>query len=340
VPSTNGWKCRSATGAFTHGGQPGTLLFQTFSGFGKRLTAVGLTNRREYVPTIQKFLRSMTLAGAAAASPPAQSPPSASPPTKSAYQFNTSTFDDGWVSTAMADWVLVQKGNTKVYLYYFFPVGAEMRPPNGNIRDNLWNRIVRPRYDIVSENEDRKTLINEWKEGEAIDRQTGERVYLAMSWDGNFTLAATPDRQSSYQLFPSPDDLNRMSRYNKFAVAAADLPGTWQSGGSTTTQWYDSVTGLSAGATLAASGAVFTFRPDGSYRSVHSGASGAVVGGMNSFQQEFQGRYTATNWQITATNRYQGGTGTFTAHFVAVRNGRLLYLNDNRGGSYLLVKVR
>ncbi len=343
IPAANGWKCRSATGTFTHGGQPGTLIFQTFSGHGKRLTAIGLTNQKSYVPTIQKFLRSVTLAGTASAATPATAPPPPQPPSpaaRSAFQFTSSNFDDGWTASVLADWILVQQGTTRVYLYYYFPVGADMRPPNGNIRDNLWHRFVKPRYTIVSENENRKTMIHEWKEGEAVDRQTGERVYLAMVWDGNFFLAATPDRDTSYRLFPSPDALIAMNRYNKFAVAAADVVGTWQSGGSTTTQWYDSVTGLAAGATLAASGAVFTFNRDGSYTSVHSGASGAVVGGMNTFQQEFRGRYTVNNWQLAATSRYQGRTDTFAAHFQAVRNGRLLCLNDNQGGRYTLVKVR
>ena len=342
IPAANGWKCRSATGTFTHGGQPGTLLFQTFSGNGKRLTSIGLTNQNSYVPTIQKFLRSVTLAGPSSTEPVAALPPSRppAPAARSAFQFTSSNFDDGWTASVQADWVLVQRETTRVYLYFYFPVGADMRPPNGNIRDNLWHRFVKPRYTVVSENENRKTMIHEWKEGEAVDRQTGERVYLAMVWDGNFYLAASPDRDTSCRLFPSPDALIAMSRYNKFALAASDIVGTWQSGGSTTTQWYDSVTGLAAGVTMAASGAVFTFNRDGSYASVHSGASGAVVGGMSTFQQEFRGRYTVTNWQLTATNRYQGRTDTFAAHFQAVRNGRLLHLNDNRGGSYLLVKVR
>jgi hypothetical protein len=41
-----------------------------------------------------------------------------------------------------------------------------------------------------------------------------------------------------------------------------------------------------------------------------------------------------------ATNRYQGKTEKFDAHFQAVRGGRLLFLNDNKGGSYLLVKIK
>jgi hypothetical protein len=131
-----------------------------------------------------------------------------------------------------------------------------------------------------------------------------------------------------------------MTRYNKFALAPGDLAGNWQSGGNQMAQWYDEVTGLHVGGTLAASSAVFALAPDGTYSSVHNGATGAVIGGMDTFQQEFRGSYRAAPWQLTFGNRYQGREDSFDAHFQAVRGGRLLYLNNNRGETYLLVKTK
>jgi hypothetical protein len=299
-------------------------------------------NREEYATDLDDFLSTLTLQQAAdeTSAPAVEVQPAAPSSALSGISVSTTTFDDGWTSTIHPDWVMVQNGTVKVYLYHYFPVGDEMRPPNGNIRDNLWNRVVRQRFDILSENETRRTMIDEWKEGEASDRESGDRVYLAMSWNGGFFLAVTPDFETSMRLFPSPDHLNAMTRYNRFAVSPGDLTGTWQSGGSQGVQWYDGVTGLYAGSTLAASSAVFSFEPDGRYSSIHNGATGAVVGAMSSFQQEYRGTWGAGNWQLSLSHRYLERDDNFDAHFQAVRGGRLLYLNNNRGENYLLVKIR
>jgi len=338
----DGWKSKAGAAAINDGKGDAIALLSVFTAGGRSVSILTLMNQEEYLPESEQFLGSLTLKQTSTTTNrPATTAPAG--PTRSAasgISISTSNFNDGWTSTIHKDWVLVSKGSVKVYLYYFFPLGEDMRPPNGHIRNNLWNRIVKQRFNILSENEARKTLINEWKEGEAIEKETGERVYLAMSWNGGFYLAVTPDKQSSYQLFPTPDDLNNMTRYNKFAVVPKDLTGTWQSGGSQTTQWYNEVTGFYTGATLASSSAVFTFAANGNYSSVHNGASGAVVGGMNTFQQKYNGKFSVSNWQVTVTNRYQGKTDPFDAHFQAVRGGRLLYLNNNRGENYLLVKTK
>jgi hypothetical protein len=156
------------------------------------------------------------------------------------------------------------------------------------------------------------------------------------------TVASSTDEAGFRQTFPKAadrwdSDLVRMSSYNKFAVGTNDLNGTWQSGGSQMTQWYNSITGAYAGATFASSSATFSFSGN-TYSSIHNGATGAV-GAMNTFQQEYKGNATITNWNITMTNRYQGKTQQFDAHFQAVRGGRLLYLNDRSGGEYTLVKI-
>jgi hypothetical protein len=61
---------------------------------------------------------------------------------------------------------------------------------------------------------------------------------------------------------------------------------------------------------------------------------------MNTFQQEYKGALTVSNWNMVLTNRWQGETSNFEAHYQAVRGGRLLYLSDNAGSSYLLVKIK
>ena len=336
----DGWQVKAGGGAIKADDGDAVAILSVFSNGTTSMSILTLLNKEEYLADADNFISSLKLKAPPASNNTNTPAPAQTSSSGNGISISTTNFNDGWTSTIHKDWVLVKKGNSKVYLYYFFALGSDMRPPNGNIRDNLWNKVVKKRFKILSENENRKTMINEWKEGEAIDNETGERVYLAMSWNGGFYLAATPDKQTSYQLFPSPDDLNNMTRYNKFAISAKDITGTWQSGGSQTVQWYNEVTGLYTGASLAASSAVFTFNSNSTYISVHNGASGAVVGGMSTFQQQYKGKYTLNNWVVTATNRYQGKTHNFDAHFQAVRGGRLLYMNNNAGENYLLVKVK
>jgi len=107
-------------------------------------------------------------------------------------------------------------------------------------------------------------------------------------------------------------------------------------------QWaYETPSGYQgyAGMTVAATSATFNFNSNGTYSSIHNGATGAV-GNMTTFQQEYKGTYTVTNWSITATKRWQGNTAQFDASFEVIRGGRILNLNDNAGGRYNLVKVK
>jgi hypothetical protein len=132
-------------------------------------------------------------------------------------------------------------------------------------------------------------------------------------------------------------DLVAMSRYNKFAIGPNDLNCSWQNGGSQMTQRYDSFTGAYAGAKIATSSATFSFSGK-IYSSIHNGTTG-TVGAMNTFQQEYKGNSTISNWNVTLTNRYQGKNQQLDAHFQAVKGGRLLYLNNRAGEEYMLVRI-
>jgi hypothetical protein len=271
------------------------------------------------------------------------------------FQYATSNFDDGWTARIEPDWVAVEKGDAKVYLFFVLPYSSSTFSGTGVIdRDYYWDNYVAAKFSAKGkkyrdEGEFVTALQPKYVEGVGVDPQTGQQRFIAMTLAittnaAMLTVASYPDEGSFRKQFPRANDkytsdLAAMERYNKFAIGSRDLQGTWQSGGTQMTQWYDARTGAYAGATLAASSATFTFRDNGQYESIHNGASGAV-GAMNSFQQEYKGAYNVANWEVTATNRYQGKTEKFDAHFQAVRGGRLLYLNDNKGGKYLLVKVK
>jgi hypothetical protein len=276
-------------------------------------------------------------------------------PLPSGFQFNTSNFNDGWNSFIQENWILVEKGNARVYLYYVLPYNSDNFSGTGVMeRDYYWDNYVTKQFNVTGKSyndagEFVSSLKPKYVEGSGTDLRTGETRYIAMTLAiapnaAMVTVASFPDEQSFRQQFPRANDkyssdLMSMSRYNKFAIGANDLLGTWQSGGTQMTQWYDAITGAYAGATMASSSATFQFLGNGSYNSTHNGATGAI-GAMNTFQQEYKGSYTVTNWNVTATNRYEGRTDNFDAHFQAVRGGRLLYMNDKRGGEYTLVRIR
>jgi hypothetical protein len=277
------------------------------------------------------------------------------PARNTGFTFSTSNFDDGWTSTIQNDCVLVEKNNARVYLFYAVPYNSDNFTGTGVMdRDYYWDNYVAKQFQITTkqykdDGEFISSLKPKYVEGRGNDLQTGESRFISMTLSvspnsAQITVASFPDEVKFRQAFPNANckfssDLTEMSRYNMFAIGSNDLEGTWQSGGSQMTQWYDAVTGSYAGATLAASSATFSFNSGGIYSSIHNGATGAV-GAMNTFQQEYKGSYSVTNWSVTATNRYQDKTEKIDAHFQAVKGGRLLYLNDNKGGNYLLVRTK
>jgi hypothetical protein len=69
----------------------------------------------------------------------------APPATFSGYQFSTSNFDDGWVASIEPDWVLIQKGETKVYLFFVIPYQSENFDGTGvRDRDYYWDNHIAP----------------------------------------------------------------------------------------------------------------------------------------------------------------------------------------------------
>lgn len=352
-----GWSHHSGRGTFVHSGQQTSVSLTTYSVPGTAVSVLTLANHEKCEPLLQRFVAGLSLRKPAAAQA-AVAPPAAAAvalaPKASGFQFTTSEFDDGWRASVQPDWVLVEKGPIRVHLHYAVPYEASRFSGTGVMdRDFYWGEVVGKQFQVTGtayrdDGEVVSSLKPKYVEGWGVDRASGERRFLAMALGvapnaALVTLASAPDEASMRRAFPKANDrwgsdLLEMSRFNKFAVGPADLVGTWQSGGSQTTQWYDARTGAYAGATLAASSATFTFAADGTYRSVHNGATGAV-GAMGTFQQEYAGRYQVTNWSVTATNRWKGETHTFDAHFQVVRGGRLLYLNDGRGGRDLLVRT-
>lgn len=254
----------------------------------------------------------------------------------------------------MSDYVLVEKGSNAVYLLYHVPYNASQFSGTG-LRDAeyYWDNYLTKYFTVKSKQFNdggSMALKPPYMEGYVVDKRTGKNcfagMYLAIVPNAvSLVIGTAPDESTFRKQFPKANDpfgsdLADIARYNKFAIAASDLTGKWQSGNTETAHWYySSPSGFEgyAGMTLAATSATFNFNSNGTYNSIHNGATGAV-GNMNTFQQEYKGKYTVSHWAITATNRYGGKTDKFDAHFVAVRDGRILKLNNGAGQQYSLVR--
>ncbi len=276
------------------------------------------------------------------------------------FAFSTTNFDDGWTSTIQNDWVLVTKADIKVYLFYALPFnGSDFTGTGLRARDYYWDNIVTKYFTVETKQyRDNGEMIGslqpDYVEGLATDKATGEKRFIGMRLDNApntayIVIASAKDEASLWQQFPKangsgfgPSDLSNMSSYNKFAIGENDILGTWQDGNTSAMQWY--YTGASgnpggyAGMTVAARSATFNFNTGGNYTSIHNGATGAV-GAMSTFQQNYKGKYSVTNWSITATNRWDGKTENFNSWFKIIRGGRILCM-DAGGMQYRLVKTK
>jgi len=247
------------------------------------------------------------------------------------FQFTVSDFDDGWTATERPDHVEVTKGPITTLLFFGVQMTDQMR---SNTSEYFWARDVTPRFDVqtVARRQDARSVYRtEYLEGDATERSTGRRVFIGMnvhSENGrarNIVVIA-PDEATFHQLFPQPNDLERMMPYNRFSVAASDLTGHWSSSGSVVTQMYFRSTGESAGSNINSSNADFFVNADGSYTSRHVGAFG-MSGNTKAFSDTYTGQFTMNGgWEVTFTNRFKGNPDTFEAWFEIVQGGRVLHL--------------
>lgn len=272
------------------------------------------------------------------------------------YAFTTTNFDNGWTSTIDDDYVLTTKGNIKVYLSYIEKFNeSEYSGTGKEKRHHYWNTYVAKYFTTGEMRYNPGGALSDYSsdyiEGEAIDKQTGEKRYIAMilniiAYTGTLSviIASAPDVKQLRQQFPKADskydnDLRPMYGYNKFAIGKNDLTGRWSSSGGGTMSWYSTNTGEYAGATGAATSDVFTFNGNGTYSSEHKGGYG-VVGAMNTYQQKYKGAYTINNWELAVTNRWDGKTEQYSTWLEVVKGGRILHMDAGGGKSYTLYKEK
>jgi len=360
VAEEDGWEVQSGYAPFESSGLTGVALLTSTSGYGQIVNILILTNTDVYEQAMTLFLESVSF------KKPATKPTDATGNTntkpvqsnntsiKDKYTFNTTNFDDGWTSVIKEDWVEVTKGDMTVFLLYGLPYNVSNFSGTGvRERDYYWDNYVTKYFSVESKRyNDNGEVIGSFQpdyvEGWAKDKATGQRRFIGMRLsiapNTAFVVIASAKNESLLrQQFPKANDkytsdLANMSSYNKFAVGKNDLTGTWSSSGGGTMNWYSTTTGNNVGATGVVASDIFRFNTDGSYSSDHSGASG-WVGSMNTYQSKYRGTYSVSNWNVTATKRFNGKTESFSAWFEIGKEGRLLHL-EAPGLKYSLFKEK
>lgn len=265
------------------------------------------------------------------------------------YTFTITNFDDGWTSTVKEDWVEVKKGTMTVLLHYpkegtIFPADPEP------LINNAWNILVAPRYSNIKNYKIAETIADynrSYFASATLTDSSGKEVYVAIfrKGDTGWIEFIAPDKQTFIDYFGIDSDeitwesdlniynpLVVMAGYNKFAVADADLPGTWSSDFASNTFYVNIYTGWTEGMSTYSSNITYEFGAKSyNWSLVATNSSG---GHTDVAQANSSGSYSVKdNWQIYCSN-IDDKPKTYNAYFSCIKGARFLWLQDSEYGSY------
>ncbi len=347
----DGWGAQAGAAEFEFNGAPSAALLVTASGPTRCISIVVLTNTDEYQPQIQAFLESVDLANSddvvsSNGNNQQTIKTNPAPAASGSFRFTTTNFDDGWTSTVQEDWVHVAKGNIVVLLHFNSHLVDLSSANHVTISNNAWNTLVAPRYTSLSNyhvlgvtlNYDRPYLIS----GEVTDNKTGKRVFVSLFRKTNtdWVEIICPDRQTFIKAFgvDAPkvsydvDDniwsaLSKLRGYNKFAVDASDLKGTWTNDYSASTQYVNAYSGMTVGMDTYSSYETFVFNTDKTYK-WNIGSVSGFVGTLKAQSAKSSGKFTVpNNWQVSFSD-IEGKPKTYDASFSCTRGGRILWFGN------------
>ncbi|MEQ1763107.1 MAG: hypothetical protein ABL984_08185 [Pyrinomonadaceae bacterium] len=344
----NGWTVESGIANYESDGKKGAVLLVTASGGGKMINVLTLTNTEQFQGEYLAFLNSIKLPPVAAqtASLPARQPAEA-PQTarKSEFKFNTSNFDDGWTAVEEEDWVRATKGNITVLLHYPHLKEKEYITDQEQQTRTFWDLLVAPRYTNLKNFElmryERSHEPGKFAAGNLTD-QSGRSVYVVLFSKAKrgWVEIIAPDKNTFTQAFGTYvvnshdnewEPLQKLSNYNKFAVAASDLKGKWSTSFTGSLSYVNIYTGASAGMDSYSSAQSFEFGAGNTYRWQITTARTAF--GTSNFQgAKSAGKFTVpSNWQVHFSDM-EGKPKTYPAHFSCVKGARILWLDGTSYG--------
>ncbi|MBY0536533.1 MAG: hypothetical protein K2P88_11835 [Chitinophagaceae bacterium] len=355
------WTIQSATGNFLFNNKSCQVLVTTSSGYGVKICVVITMSDSKYMDNALAFLSTLSFdipdnskINPTPAAPSAPEPEDQKTKTDE-YQFNTTQFDDGWISTVQNDWVLTKKGDLKVYIHY---PNQKIDAYNSSLYNsdlNAWKTLIEPRYSTIQNFQWRTIQSFEsicYMQAIATEKSTGNKVFIVLfkklKYDGHsrYLEFVAPDQAAYEAAFGAyhNDEFNwerhsDMQYRNKFSISPKDLLGNWSASDYASLTYYYVNTGSVAGATATSLSDQFTFLPSNRYESDHSGASG-VVGNQKFYRETFKGQSIVENWAISLTNRADGATESYKAYFEAVKGGRILVMQKGSGYTITLVKSK
>lgn len=368
------WKKISGSGKWLFNGKEVTTTMTTFTGYGACISFVVNISDPKFTAVCNEVMASVQLqqvntgtTDVTGTIPENTTPPVTNPTTaiQTGYKFNSTNFDDGWVSTIQEDWVQVEKGSSKVLIH--FPKEGTVFPADPDkLTTAAWNILVAPRYSNLT---DFKTsYVEDFNRpylgtATATENSSGQQKFIALfRRKGGWIEFVMPDKQSFIREFgfdassiqwgslseylggwmlinaagqkvkADPeyfDKLDNMVYYNRFAVAVSDLDGTgkWNAGYSSNTFYANYYTGAYAGMTTYSSSQWFEFKAGQKYH-WELVAANSGMGQIQTAQAKSDGSFKSINdWQLLCSN-IEGKPKTYDAYFTAIKGGRVLWLND------------
>jgi hypothetical protein len=266
-------------------------------------------------------------------------------PVSNGFHFTRTNFDDGWVAIPKEDWVEATKGNIKLHIHYPNKAADEYNPDGDAALKKAWDILVAPRYSNASnmffKDGDSFFSLPNYASAEMTDNATGKRVYVVLYkrtyYTGNnkYVEIIAPDQNAFETMFGNYDTnkanktwdaLNSLQDYNKFAVAATDLAGTWTNNFGDAVSYVNVYTGLSAGTFTVASAEVFKFLGGSKYAWSLSVANG-MVGNIQFQGRESSGTVTVPdNWHVQFSD-IEGKPRMYEAMFSCIKGLRILWLD-------------
>lgn len=346
--SADGWTVTNGAARGTYKNIQFVISISTYSKGAVTYAIVSVLNDRKYLADVDQFTATVDpdlkkfKPGSSLAKPVVNQPGQLMNMAKP-----TTNFDDGWMARAQTSYVQLQKSNTEIRLHY---VDAALDDAKSNMIDApeyYWKHYIEP-YFSVRQPEKWSGVqypVIYFMQGNATNKQTGASCFVAIKivYNGGARpiVVISPDQSSYQRQFPHPNDLDRMLSYNKFAVTAKDIIGTWNGGGGGGLEYYNAYTGNYMSSHTLSTTDEFSFNSNGTYSSMYRSAN--INGGNAQFGgQDFKGKFSCTDWQLSASNRYRGATTNFNAQLIAVKGGYLLYLQDKANSSmqYTLYRTK
>jgi hypothetical protein len=342
----NGWQMKTAMGTFTFNNQTCAVIIVTMSGYSRVVSIISVTNSADYTNDIKNFFNSVEMQKPSTVNPaiqPQVTQTNTSSPINTKFAFNKTNFDDGWVSTVQEDWVEVTKGEVQVLIHY---PNKQADTYNSVLLDglkNAWNVLVASRYSSAS-NMEFKPIIGwqsiEFAEADMVMRGTGKQVHVVFfkmnysNGSGKFLEFITankavferefgPYHQNTYGW----EKMEQMANYNKFAIAASDLAGTWTSNFSGAIQYVNATTGFDAGMDTHASNESYVISGNGSY-TWDLGVASGQVGNIKFQSVKSSGKLSMNgNWKINFSD-LEGKPRTYDAFFSCIKGLRILWIDN------------